>query len=605
MPGRFVVRRAVSSVVGSAAAFFRKGSAGVLFFCAALSTNAAPTLRIVYLDSYSPDFYVSVYAPTVQYLKKTLPQYRFESVEMTPPVTDSELTSRHPDFFFASSGAWGLFAKSQSLDLLSVRAASSDASPGPAAGSVFVVRADSDIHSVADLAHKKAAAAHAQAFSGWLTGLDRIAREGFDPKTFFSSVLFTDYGYPDILSRVSVGDADVGLVSLCELENAARRHSVDPEKLRVIGNLAEKSETCARSTELFPGAAVAAFPTAPAAAVKDVTRALLAMPVQTDWEWTSARNMKGIDEFLEHLHLGPYAYLDDWSLNALIKRFAVEILLILSLILAVIYHIVRTDKLVAQRTQELRETLEQRDRLAEKTRETQAVLSLFERRSIVSELSTMFAHEMKQPAANLVNYAAGLTMLARRRPADTLTERETAALAAVSREAKRIADIVERVRAYAKHEPVKRESVNLADVVRETVENFRLARGTSVTISSDVDPTLTVTGDRVSLELLFLNLIRNADRALKATADPRIRITSDIRGGTLQVTVEDNGPGVDEAKLRLLGRATGGAHPEGLGLGLTIAAGIAEVHGGHLEFSRNEDGGLSAAVCFPVTETLS
>ena len=141
------------------------------------------------------------------------------------------------------------------------------------------------------------------------------------------------------------------------------------------------------------------------------------MPVQTDWEWTSARNMKGIDEFLEHLHLGPYAYLDDWSLNALIKRFAVEILLILALILAVIYHIVRTDKLVAQRTQELRETLEQRDRLAEKTRETQAVLSLFERRSIVSELSTMFAHEMKQPAANLVNYAAGLTMLARRRPA--------------------------------------------------------------------------------------------------------------------------------------------------------------------------------------------
>ena len=605
MPGRFVVRRAVSSVVGSAAAFFRKGSAGVLFFCAALSTNAAPTLRIAYLDSYSPDFYVSVYAPTVQYLKKTLPQYRFESVEMTPPVTDSEFTSRHPDFFFASSGAWGLFAKSQSLDLLSVRAASSDASPGPAAGSVFVVRADSDIHSVADLAGKKAAAAHAQAFSGWLTGLDRIAREGFDPKTFFSSVLFTDYGYPDILSRVSVGDADVGLVSLCELENAARRHSVDPEKLRVIGNLAEKSETCARSTELFPGAAVAAFPTAPAAAVKDVTRALLAMPVQTDWEWTSARNMKGIDEFLEHLHLGPYAYLDDWSLNALIKRFAVEILLILALILAVIYHIVRTDKLVAQRTQELRETLEQRDRLAEKTRETQAVLSLFERRSIVSELSTMFAHEMKQPAANLVNYAAGLTMLARRRPADTVTERETAALAAVSREAKRIADIVERVRAYAKHEPVKHESVNLSDIIRETIENFRLARGTSVTITSDVDSALTVTGDRVSLELLFLNLIRNADRALKATPDPRIRITSDIRGGTLQVTVADNGPGVDEAKLRLLGRATGGAHPEGLGLGLTIAAGIAEVHGGHLEFSRNEDGGLSAAVCFPVTETFS
>ena len=586
----------------SVVAFLRKGSVGLLLLGTAVSLPAADTLRIAYLDSFSPDFYVSVYAPTVQYLKKALPQYRFESVEMRPPVTDTELAAVSPDFLFASSGAYGLFAKSQSLDLLTVRAASSDASPGPAAGSVFVVRADSDSHSVADLAGKKAAAAHAQAFSGWLTGLDRIAREGFDPKTFFSSVLFTDYGYPDILSRVSVGDADVGLVSLCELENAARRHSVAPEKLRVIGNLADKNEACDRSTELFPGAAVAAFPSAPAAAVKDVTRALLAMPVQTDWEWTSARNMKGIDEFLEHLHLGPYAYLDDWSIHALIKRFATEILLVLALILAVIYHIVRTDKLVKQRTQELRETLEQRDRLAEKTRETQAVLSLFERRSIVSELSTMFAHEMKQPAANLVNYAAGLTILARRRPADTVTERETAALAAVSREAKRIADIVERVRAYAKHEPVKHESVNLADVIRETVENFRLARGSSVTISSDVDPTLTVTGDRVSLELLFLNLIRNADRALKTTANPHIRIVSIRTADALLLTVADNGPGVDDAKLQVLGHAAGGAHPEGLGLGLTIAAGIAEVHGGHLEFSRNAEGGLSATVHFPLTK---
>lgn len=147
--------------------------------------------------------------------------------------------------------------------------------------------------------------------------------------------------------------------------------------------------------------------------------------------------------------------------------------------------------------------------------------------------------------------------------------------------------------------------MNLADVIRETVGNFRLARGTSVTITSDVDPTLTVTGDRVSLELLFLNLIRNADRALKTTANPHIRITSVRTADALLLTVSDNGPGVDEAKLQVLGHAAGGAHSEGLGLGLTIAAGIAEVHGGHLEFSRNEDGGLSAAVCFPITEALA
>ncbi len=555
------------------------------------------TLKIAYLDSFSPDFYVEVYAPTVQHLKKALPQYRFESVELQPPASEGELAARKPDFIFASSGAYGLFAKALALDLLTVRSSTSG-EPGPAAGCAFVVRTDSPIQTIADLKGKRAAGASPQAFSGWLTGLDRIAREGFDPARFFSDTVFTDYGFPDILSRVLVGDADVGLVSLCELERAEARRSVEPGSLRVVGAIQGPNEACARSTELFPGAAIAALPEAPSTAVKDVTMALLSMPARNHWEWTSASHVAGIDQFLEHLHLGPYAYLDDWSPAALLKRYATEILLVLALLAAALYHIIRTDKLVAQRTRELRETLAQRDRIAEKARQTQAMLSLFERRSIVSELSTMFAHEMKQPAANLVNYAAGLTMLAKRRPAGEASDRELAALAAVSREARRMADIVERVRAYAKHEPLKHEAVSLASVIDETVANFRLSHGIRAAIETTVPDDLTIQGDRLSLELLFLNLIRNADRALAQVADPRIRVTGARRDHEVRITVEDNGPGVDDERLAQLGRAAGAAHPEGLGLGLTIAAGIAEVHNGHLEFTRSPAGGLAATARF-------
>ena len=573
-------------------------ASGLLYSASSEAALHAPeTLRIAYLDSFSPDFYVEVYAPTVQHLKKALPQYRFESVELQPPVSEGELAAQKPDFVFSSSGAYSIFAKPLALDLLTVRSSSTgDASP--AAGCAFVVRADSPIKTIADMAGRRAVAASPQAFSGWLTGLDRIAREGHDPAKFFSESLFTDYGYPDVLSRVLVGDADVGLVNLCELERAEARRSVVPGSLRVVGNIARQNESCARSTELFPGAAIAALPTAPNAAVKDVTMALLSMPSRDHWEWTSASHVAGIDQFLEHLHLGPYAYLDDWSPAALMKRYATEILLCLALITAALYHIIRTDKLVAQRTQELRETLAQRDRIAEKARKTQAMLSLFERRSIVSELSTMFAHEMKQPAANLVNYAAGLTMLARRRPAGETSERELAALAAVSREARRMADIVERVRAYAKHEPQKREAVNLSSVIAETVENFRLSHGAGAAIETAVPVDLTLQGDRVSLELLFLNLIRNADRALAKVEHPLIRVTGEQRDHEVRITVEDNGPGVGDEQLAQLGRAAGASHPEGLGLGLTIAAGIAEVHNGHLEFTRSKAGGLAATARF-------
>ena len=77
-------------------------------------------------------------------------------------------------------------------------------------------------------------------------------------------------------------------------------------------------------------------------------------------------------------------------------------------------------------------------------------MQLLERNTIVSQLSSLFAHEMKQPVTNIINYATGLEML-RKSGRDANTTAVDQALMAINDQAHRMAQIVDRVRAYAKH----------------------------------------------------------------------------------------------------------------------------------------------------------
>ncbi len=132
----------------------------------------------------------------------------------------------------------------------------------------------------------------------------------------------------------------------------------------------------------------------------------------------------------------------------------------------------------------------------------------------------------------------------------------------------------------------------------------RLEREEADRLSIRIDPSAaaaTVTGDRLTLREMLLNLVANA---LAYGGDGPVEVAAEAAGGRVRITVADRGPGLGaEDKLRVLERfargPTGAGRP-GSGLGLSIARTVAEAHGGTLALCDRDGGGLAAVVELPV-----
>ena len=515
-----------------------------------------PVVRIGLVDTFSPEFYINTYAATVQYLKRQLPQYRFESVEFAndSAVTPQEVSKL--DFLVSSARTFGIRGPELGAEHIVIRKRSDVNNASRSVAAVFVARADNArINSLQDMRHKRVTATNPASFDGWLIAQDELAQAGFSPENFFSTVQFTEYNYPDVISRVLIGQADVGVLTRCQLERYEQQGLVAPGAVKVINGKDEADEPCRRSSDLYPAEVIAVFPHTDPELAKAVTIALLQMPEndsgEVSWEWVTVNDMVNISGLMERLSLGSFAYQREFTIEALAHRYSRELILI-------------------------------------------AALQLLERNTIVSQLSSLFAHEMKQPVTNIINYATGLEML--RKSGRDNSAAVDQALTAINDQAHRMAQIVDRVRAYAKHEPQTKSECLLSDIVSTMLENFRMAQKSVSSIVVDVPNTIRVSAEPVALELLLLNLVRNAERAAAAGPSPQVFIVARTEEHTVRVTVSDNGPRVPESLFGQLGRIGGVQSSQGLGMGLAIAKGIAENHNGHLEFSRSKDGGLAVTL---------
>lgn len=214
---------------------------------------------------------------------------------------------------------------------------------------------------------------------------------------------------PGVLSAVLSGEADFGLLAYCELENALKSGALEPGKIKVVSESKKPTELCSRTTELFPNIVVGAYPNTPSDKAAAITAALYDMPaLKNTYRWSYANCFDSLDEVAKELALGPYQYLQEWRPEALWQRFSTEILLFGALVLAAAWHIFRVNRLVALRTEELRTALIEKQKLSEKEKESREKLSALEKNGLISHLSSLIAHELKQPLGAITNYTAGL-----------------------------------------------------------------------------------------------------------------------------------------------------------------------------------------------------
>jgi PAS domain S-box-containing protein len=221
--------------------------------------------------------------------------------------------------------------------------------------------------------------------------------------------------------------------------------------------------------------------------------------------------------------------------------------------------------------------------------ELQANLAHTNRVSILGELVASISHELSQPITATTNNAkASLRWLQRDPPDLTQVRKGTEKIIEAGTFA---SEIINRLRSLYKKTPAKRELVTINEVIGEMV---RLLRGEAneyaVSIRTDLAADLPkITGDRVQLQQVLMNLMLNAIEAMKETGGVLTIKTGPGEGGEVLISVSDTGVGLPTGRADEVFDAFFTTKPQGSGMGLAISRSIVESHGGRL-WATSHDG---------------
>lgn len=228
----------------------------------------------------------------------------------------------------------------------------------------------------------------------------------------------------------------------------------------------------------------------------------------------------------------------------------------------------------------------------------------------LGELASGIAHEMNQPLAAVMNYAsASLRYLKTLDSQPEAAQRVAQGLARIVEHTTHASEVIRRLRAFLRKGQRRMQALDLNQVARTSLglcawEAARAEVAISEALTERLPP---VYADRVLLEQVFLNLLRNAveaNRERHAGEPSGVRIGSHREeDGRLCVWVEDEGPGASNATLEQMFTPFFTSKPEGLGLGLSMSRGIVEGFGGTLDARAAATGGLRLECRLPAGKT--
>jgi signal transduction histidine kinase len=224
-------------------------------------------------------------------------------------------------------------------------------------------------------------------------------------------------------------------------------------------------------------------------------------------------------------------------------------------------------------------------------RQLEADLAHTVRISTMGELTASLAHEIKQPiGAAVTNAQVCLRLLDRSEP--DLPEAREAAMETI-KDARRAADIIDRVRSLFQKGSSQLEAISLNEVIEEMVVMMdEEANRQRVTVRTDLAQGLpSVVADRVQLQQALMNLMLNAVEAMQDRGG-ELKIESRLAAnGQLQISVSDTGVGLPLENSDKIFNAFFTTKTRGTGLGLAITRSVIESHGGRIWATANPAGG--------------
>ncbi|MDD2742834.1 MAG: PAS domain S-box protein [Rhodocyclaceae bacterium] len=247
----------------------------------------------------------------------------------------------------------------------------------------------------------------------------------------------------------------------------------------------------------------------------------------------------------------------------------------------------------------------ERKRAEELARQQQEQLQFTARLVTLGEMASTLAHELNQPLSAIASYNAGCLNLLESPNGQTQDIRP--ALEKISIQAQRAGKIIRRVHDFVRKSEPKRAPCSFAEVLEDCLGFTEAdARKQRIRIACEIPPLPLIPADRLMLEQVLLNLIRNGMEAMAniAVADRLLCISIALGKSEMRVSVSDQGCGISPDIQGKLFTAFFTTKPEGMGVGLSICRSIIEFHRGRLWVEENPRSTSGSGTIFVFTLPL-
>jgi signal transduction histidine kinase len=229
------------------------------------------------------------------------------------------------------------------------------------------------------------------------------------------------------------------------------------------------------------------------------------------------------------------------------------------------------------------------------------------RLALAGELTASIAHEIAQPLSAILNNVETAELILKQSRNAVDADALAPILADIKRDDLRANDVVNRLRALLRKRELKLEPMDINSLVASAVMLIRADAGHRlVQLRTELEPDLPpVAADPVHLQQVMLNLLVNAMDAMSKTPPPArsLYVRTRLRAGSaVEITVRDNGHGIDPSHAGRLFESFFTTKEGGMGLGLSIARSIVQAHGGAIWAERARGGGSVFSFRLPLPQ---
>lgn len=532
-------------------------------------------------------------------LVRSLGKKSLEFVILERPILIEAVNSGAIDMAVTDAGNFIQFEMTGQLIGLSSLWPVSASDPSYADGVLFVKRAQSkEIRRLSDIRNRRIAADYPTSFGGWLIALREFQKHGLNTDVILDNVRFYGTDPANILRSLQQEKVDLAVLPTCTFESLAKRGVIDENDFAFVDVNETEYSVCRHSGELYPSFIISMLSGTDSLLSRTVMTSLQQMTgASTGVDWGPVASVRTVHDLYYALKVGPYEHLQAFRLSTFIREQSAGVTITLGVVFLVLFYAGSLSVLVRRRTALLNRALEDRKRIEAEAAASRDHIAHLERTGIVGQMSTMIAHELKQPLGAITNFANGLLRRLKRGAIDPKVFSE--ALEEIVMQGTRASEIVNRVRSYAKQQQPVLELSDMQEIVCNAISTFERSRRSSAKIEADLQPFLWADIDAWEIELAILNLLKNAADSVEGLSDAKILVRVRAEDRYWRVEVIDNGPKITQEEVDRFMMPLVTSKAGGLGLGLSICSNIAERHHGHISGYANPDGGVTIAMDIP------